>query len=446
MSDNSILDDLLNPKRNSSQQGTPSGSGLPPQNQPSHDAEYYKQQYKMWKKCCDDKEYEKGVPYLLKAAEGDYPPALNDVAFQYFKGQLLPDDIDKAEDAARRGAVQGDDGCQLWLGQILRQKGQYREAIEWLTKSARQGQGWSAFILGEMYERGEGVPADINEAVKWYKASAKTTNYYGKQAQEALDRLSVNLYESGEFMEQVLSYKIEPGLTLDELYDKGRFWDHLREPAQLAYLIAAANNGHGQAAKDLSNILVGDLAKSYGFYSQQASDHYLQLARDNFRKLADAGDAEAMSDYAMMIKDENYNLAMQYLERGANMGNDSCQLQLGRILLDHRVYNKAMYWLTKSAEQGQGWAALLVGQMYENGEGTRKDISKAKYWYQISVDSQNYYGKYAQERLDYLNTHGGGGLDLGAVGDAVDEINDKLSDIGDSISSGLKSLLGRFKK
>ena len=137
---------------------------------------------------------------------------------------------------------------------------------------------------------------------------------------------------------------------------------------------------------------------------------------------------------------------MQYLERGANMGNDSCQLYLGRIYLDRRVYDKAMYWLTKSAEQGQGWAALLVGQMYENGEGTRRDISKAKYWYQVSVDSKNYYGQYAQECLDRLAATGGGGIDLGAIGDAVDEINGKLSDIGDTISSGLKSLFSRFKK
>ena len=297
-----------------------------------------------------------------------------------------------------------------------------------------------------MYEKGEGTPADINEAVKWYKASAKTTNRYGKDAQKALDRLNVNLYESGEFMEKVLACQIEPGLTLDELYDKGRFWDHLREPAQLAYLIAAANNGHAQAAKDLSNILVGDLAKSYGFYSQQASEHYLQLARDNYKKLADNGDAEAMSDYAWMIKDENLPLALQYLERGANMGNDSCQLYLGRILRDRGDYVKALYWLEKSAEQNQGWAALLAGEMYEQGQGTRKDIARAKYWYQVSVDSQNYYGRYAQEHLDRLAKTGGGGIDLGAVGDAVDEINEKLSDIGDTISSGLKTLFGRLKK
>ena len=405
-----------------------------------------KAEFDKWKQCCEDKAYEEGVPHLLKAAEGNYPPALNDVAFQYFRGQLLPDDIEKAEDAARRGAVQGDDGCQLWLGQILRQKGLYAEAIDWLTKSAEQGQGWSACILGEMYEKGEGVPANMDEAVRWYKVSAKTSNAYGKDARKALERLGLTVYEEGEYMNIVLNIQIDPGLSVEDLYDQGCFWEDMFQPEQLAYLIAAANNGHPEAAEDLSEILVSDDAKSFGFYSPQASAHYLKLAKDNYKRLADAGDAGAMADYAMLIKDENNPLAMQYLERGANMGNDSCQLQLGRIYLDRRMYDKAMHWLTKSAEQGQGWAALLVGQMYENGEGTMRNISKAKYWYQVSADSENYYGQYARECLDRLAATGGGGIDLGAIGDAVDEINGKLSDIGDTISSGLKSLFGRFKK
>ena len=438
MSNSNLLDDLMKLKSSS-----PQPPSKPQSPAISQDA---KAEFDKWKQCCEDKAYEEGVPHLLKAADGGYSPAQSDMAFQLFKGRLIPNDIMKAEQYARAGAVQGHDGCQLWLGQILRHKGQFAEAVDWLTKSAAQGQGWSAFILGEMYEKGEGVPANLDEAVRWYKISARTTNAYGKDAKKALDRLGIAVYEEGEYMEAVLSVQITPGLSVEDFYNHGRFWDNLQQPEQLAYLIAAANNGHPEAAKQLSDILVSDDAKSYGFYSPQASAHYFQLAKDNFKKLADAGDAEAMSDYAWMIKDENNPLAMQYLERGANMGNDSCQLQLGRIYLDRRMYDKAMYWLTKSAEQGQGWAALLVGQMYENGEGTMRNISKAKYWYQVSVDSKNYYGQYAQECLDRLAATGGGGIDLGAIGDAVDEINGKLSDIGDTISSGLKSLFGRFKK
>ena len=98
MTDNSMLDELLGAKPRPSSQPTPKPQTI--------SREEAKSEFEKWKQCCEDKEYEKGVPHLLKAAEGDYPPALNDVAFQYFKGRLLPDDIEKAEDAARRGADQ----------------------------------------------------------------------------------------------------------------------------------------------------------------------------------------------------------------------------------------------------------------------------------------------------------------------------------------------------
>ena len=432
----SIYDDLLKPL------SQPASSKPAPKKDPA----FYEQQYQMWKKCCEDNQYQKGIPYLQIAADGDYPPALNDMAWQLFKGQLIPNDVDKAEDFARRGAVQGDDGCQLWLGQILRSKGQHQEALEWFIKSAEQGQGWSALLAGEMYEKGEGVPANIQEAIKWYKVSAKTTNLYGEEARKALDRLGVNLYESGEYMEQVRSVEIDPDATPEDLYYNGLGWMDVHYAQQVACLIAAAQKGHGKAAEELSKIFASDDAKAFGIYSTQESERYRQMAKDNYRKLGEAGDGQAYADLAWLIMDENPTLAEQYSQKGANLGNESAQLFLGKRLLERRVYGDAFKWLEKSAQQGQGWAALLVGEMYEQGQGVRRDISKAKYWYQVSVDSQNYYGQRAQEHLDRLATQGSSGNTLGDITDKLEDLNDKLSDIGDTLSSGLKSLFGKLKK
>ena len=444
MSNNNLLGDLLGAKPSNK----PSAAPQPPVSpKPAQDSAFYEQQYRLWKQCCENNEYGEGLSYLKKAAEGDYPPALNDMAWQLYKGRLLENDIDKAADLARRGAVQGDDGCQLWLGQILREKKQYAEALEWFIKSAEQGQGWSALLAGEMYENGEGVPKDIQKAIYWYKVSAKTTNAYGEDARKALDRLGVQLFEGGEYMEQVLSIQIEPGRTLDDLYYEGRSWTDLHLPEQLANLIAAANNGHGAAAEELSNILTSDDAKTYGFYSPQASEHYLQLAKDNYLKQGEAGDGEAYADLASLIGDENPALAEQYLQKGAALGSQSAQLHLGKLLRERGDFVNALQWLEKSAQQGQGWAALLAGEMYEQGQGTKKDIQRAKYWYQVSVDSQNYYGRFAQEHLDRLaNEPEGSGSGLGNITDKLEDLNDTLSDIGDSISSGLKSLFNRLKK
>ena len=46
---------------------------------------------------------------------------------------------------------------------------------------------------------------------------------------------------------------------------------------------------------------------------------------------------------------------------------------------------KAVYWYTKSAEQGHAKAQYNLGIMYENGEGTPVDNAKAAYWFMQSA-------------------------------------------------------------
>ena len=40
-------------------------------------------------------------------------------------------------------------------------------------KKANNGNKESEFVIGYLYENGRGVPQNINEAVKWYRKSAK---------------------------------------------------------------------------------------------------------------------------------------------------------------------------------------------------------------------------------------------------------------------------------
>ncbi len=44
-----------------------------------------------------------------------------------------------------------------------------KEAATWYRKSAEKGFAPAQYKLGQLYERGEGVPQDKQEALKWYK-------------------------------------------------------------------------------------------------------------------------------------------------------------------------------------------------------------------------------------------------------------------------------------
>ena len=61
------------------------------------------------------------------------------------------------------------------------------EAVEWFRRAAGRGQSRALFLLGECYEEGNGVQADLEKAREYYQQAAER-GY--KSAQEALERLN----------------------------------------------------------------------------------------------------------------------------------------------------------------------------------------------------------------------------------------------------------------
>jgi TPR repeat protein len=59
-------------------------------------------------------------------------------------------------------------------------------AVNSIKSAANQGDVTAQYIIGKLYERGEGVKPDRNEAMKWYSLAAVQGNANAKQA---LDRL-----------------------------------------------------------------------------------------------------------------------------------------------------------------------------------------------------------------------------------------------------------------
>ncbi len=49
----------------------------------------------------------------------------------------------------------------------------YAEAVKWYRLAAEQGHAWAQYNLGVMYENGNGVIQDYAEAVKWYRLAAE---------------------------------------------------------------------------------------------------------------------------------------------------------------------------------------------------------------------------------------------------------------------------------
>ena len=56
--------------------------------------------------------------------------------------------------------------------------------------------------------------------------------------------------------------------------------------------------------------------------------------------------------------------------------------QKGDYFTSKQDYEKAVEWYEKSAKKGNAYGQYLLAQMYENGFGTKKNLSHARYWYE----------------------------------------------------------------
>ena len=79
-----------------------------------------------------------------------------------------------------RVAAEGDAYTQFMLGLVYDQ-GQggpqdYVQAVAWYRKAADQGNAAAQVNLGVKYERGQGVPQDYVQAVAWYRKAADQGN------------------------------------------------------------------------------------------------------------------------------------------------------------------------------------------------------------------------------------------------------------------------------
>ena len=77
----------------------------------------------------------------------------------------------------RRAAEQGHASAQSNLG-VKYAKGEgvpqdAAEAVKWFRRAAEQGHAGAQSNLGVNYANGEGVPQDLAEAVKWYRRAAE---------------------------------------------------------------------------------------------------------------------------------------------------------------------------------------------------------------------------------------------------------------------------------
>ena len=215
----------------------------------------------------------KGFELMLKAANKDHLPAVFAVAYLYHAGIGTAKDLSKAIGWFRKAAERGHAISQFNLGKLLiaevtpLQPGmqdlaaQHQEGLEWLRKSAAQGQVDARTTYGTLLMNGDlGLKQDPTTAAKDYLIPAADTG-----DTEAMNALGT-LYQIGNgvafdpaaaenfFRKAAMAGNVKAQANLGEHLDPSSNTESLRIEA-LAWLFLAEESQNAYAKKILQNKL-----------------------------------------------------------------------------------------------------------------------------------------------------------------------------------------------
>ena len=96
----------------------------------------------------------------------------------------MPQDIPKALEYLKRSAVQGNHFAQYRLGKLYLMDEDVKKdiptALQFLIAAAEQNNQYAQYTLGKLYLMGKDVPRDKDTAVRWLTLSAAQGNLYAQ--------------------------------------------------------------------------------------------------------------------------------------------------------------------------------------------------------------------------------------------------------------------------
>lgn len=246
-------------------------------------------------------------------------------------------------------AKSGDAQAQYELGMTYFKKNTKEDdtkALEWLEKSAEQGNLAAKFQLGTMYSIGDGVEKDLDKSVEYLEDSANGG------------------YAEAQYY---LGYSYYFGISHEQDVNLGIQW-----------IEKAAKQGYSEAM----------FALAYAYQrteppeEQKAFEWLLKAANEGSYKVPEAQYEVAMRYLEGEGTEVNVDKAMEYLEKAASQDLREAQYQLGTIYklgkLVEANLEKGIEYISKAAENNYPPAQYDMALMYKDGnEFVKKDENKA---------------------------------------------------------------------
>lgn len=271
----------------------------------------------------DQHEYDRGLEYIVSAANNGNPDAYVTYAFAILFGTGIEARPEEGYAMLQELAPDNEDGRAYTLLAIARLNGvgcavDTALALRYLDSAVAFGNADAMMTLGNHYAMGAGVERDTVKTLYWYNRAVDAGSV------KAMMRLAGS-HQSGELVP--LDKK-----RAAELYQK------------------AADRGDLEAMCRLG--LCYEEGEGVILNSRKAYNLYMQAA-------------EQGSAYGMLL------VAMCYVD-GVYVKED---------------IEQAAQWFLKGAEAGSVRCCYFIGQMYAKGEGVKKNKKEAKKWLTIAAEN-----------------------------------------------------------
>lgn len=145
--------------------------------------------------------------------------------------------------------------------------------------------------------------------------------------------------------------------------------------------------------------------KPMGKYRQQAKRQISLLREQQIREQKQIENKTLADNY--YYRQQNYSEALYYYKQAAELGHASSQYLLGEMYEQakgtKRNMRQAANWYAQAAKQGHVMAQATLGFMYSKGSGVNQDYSLAVIWYQKAAEQGHVNAQY---NLGYLYSLG----------------------------------------
>ena len=317
----------------------------------------------------------------------------------YENGYGVPQDEKKARDYYQIASDKGNGEAQRILAlSYLEENNQNEERGKALLKmAADEGDAIAEHVYGMFLISGLHFDKNVAEGMMWLEKAAvqdcdaDAMNSLGEQYRDGNDAVEVNSEKAFYWFRR----GAEAG-SANAMESLGRAYlcgDGTIPDAEEAekWLIKSAENGNSSAMCSLGTRFFNgdfgekDVAKAIEWW-MKAAEH------------EDGGDCTAMCNLGTIYRDgddgiaKNLDKAVEWLTRAVDAGNGDAACLLGtgyyNGAFDKPDMKKALKWWQKAAKLGSATAMNNIGEMYRNGDVGEVDFGIAIYWFKQAANCE----------------------------------------------------------